>query len=343
MRRSISLKTCILFCTFLLGSANAKAASVKYVGTIRGPQVVSTNAAVSLNKTTITQMLNEKSVANGAAYSSAFTVSVIFPNGKSVDMDSMKVIQTTDSTHPYLAVFHQLDSANSLLYNSYLASSLDLKSWTFIGQIHHAAGMPDIRILQDNSVLLAEELNPTGNRPFIGLTYYKNANGVTGLDRFIKNPSVSDSTTLQYTGIQTPGALADGTPELSSIKYVGDITKSQIFLTRHVWKSAATADTEALGIVNNFSSFQDLGLDTAANDAIQGAGGTAQHGGRSVFAVGQSVYEVIEANSVSQNFGTWSIYLLERDANLSVKSTTKHAAAVAGGATSMGNPHVSFV
>jgi hypothetical protein len=89
----------------------------------------------------------------------------------------LKVVPTDDPIHPYLGVFH--NQINFTQFATYLGYSADLRIWCTLGEIHQPASQPDMRILPDNSVLYAEEYNPS-NGPDVRVHYYSNT-GLTGL------------------------------------------------------------------------------------------------------------------------------------------------------------------
>src|SRR5207249_1741200 len=56
----------------------------------------------------------------------------------SAGLAPVKVVQTDDSDHPYLGVFHSLITTK---FATYLAYSLDLKTWHTIGAIDDIANL----------------------------------------------------------------------------------------------------------------------------------------------------------------------------------------------------------
>ena len=69
------------------------------------------------------------------------------------------MVPTDDPAHRYLGVFH--NQINVTLFATYLGYSADLRIWYTLGEIHRPASQPDVRILPDDSVLYAEEYNPS--------------------------------------------------------------------------------------------------------------------------------------------------------------------------------------
>ncbi|MBV8095938.1 MAG: hypothetical protein JO110_22450 [Acetobacteraceae bacterium] len=256
----------------------------------------------------------------------------------------LKIVQTdlakcsdTSKCPPYLGVFH--NPINSTQFATYLSYSADLKSWYTLGQIHSPAAQPDIRILSDDSVIYAEEYNPSG-RPYIRVHYYGNppGTGVTGLQALINNPATTPTSALTFPG--TPFAKADGTPEFGRISYSGSISSSELEITHHYFH-LGQRDLQADGTLTNFESWSSSSDDTI-NDLVSSAGGNGKIGDREIFKAGPGVYEVVEAqvNPTSGNdFGSWRLFLIDRTKSV----IQKLSPVLKGGAQSLGNPTVSFV
>ena len=249
----------------------------------------------------------------------------------------LKVVQTDDTTHPYLAVFH--NPINSTQFATYLGYSADLKSWYTLGQIHSPASQPDIRILPDDSVVYAEEYNPSG-RPYVRVQYYNGnpAAGLSGLQALIKNPTTTPTDAMTLAG--TPFAKADGTPEFGRISYSGSISNSTLEITHHYYY-LGQRDLEGVGTLTNFKNWSNSS-DATINNLVTKAGGNGKIGDREIFEVGSEVYEVVEAqeNPTSRNdYGSWRLYLIDKTKSL----IQQLSPVLQGGAKSLGNPTVSFV
>jgi hypothetical protein len=246
----------------------------------------------------------------------------------------LKVVPTADAAHPYLGVFH--NQINTSQFATYLAYSSNLRAWHTLGQIHSPASQPDMRILPDDSVLYAEEYNPSG-RPYVRIQYYGNA-GSTGLQALIANPAVAptDATTLPG----TPLAKADGTPEFGRISYSGAIASSAAEINHHYYY-LGQRDLDAVGTLTNFENWSSS-ADTVVDDLVTNAGGNGKIGDREIFKVGSQLYEVVEAQvhpSSANDYGSWRLFLINRTTG----AIQQLSPALAGGAQSLGNPTVSFV
>jgi len=249
----------------------------------------------------------------------------------------LKVVQTDDSKHPYLGVFH--NPINISQFATYLGYSADLKSWYTLGQIHSLASQPDIRILPDDSVVYAEEYNPSG-RPYVRVHYYGNSavTGVTGLQALISNPATTPTNALTLPG--TPFARADGTPEFGRISYSGSISSSELEITHHDFYFGQR-DLDGDGTLTNFKNWSNSS-DTTINNLVTNAGGNGKIGDREMFKVGSEVYEVVEAQvspSSGNDYGSWRLFFVDRTKSI----IQKLSPALKGGAQSLGNPTVSFV
>jgi peptidoglycan hydrolase-like protein with peptidoglycan-binding domain len=245
-----------------------------------------------------------------------------------VSADGIKIVQTKNAQYPYIGVYHRL-AGN--LFNTHLAYSKDLKSWTYLSQINSAASMPDIAILPDNSVLYASERNPAGNRPYITVQYFST------LDGFLANPSAP---ARSFDVPWTAGASADGTPQFGRVTYSGDINNSTIELTYHYFENSVR-DRQAVGTLTNFSSWSG-GADGTINSTMD-ARGYSHLGDRDLFQVGDTRYEILEANpnepSSTNGWDKWRLFLINKNTN-EIRQLTP---AIPGGAYSIGNPSVSFV
>ena len=110
----------------------------------------------------IAAILNE--TAPNRPYLVAYQLTTTDANNTKTGLAPLKVVPTDDTAHPYLGVFH--NQINTTQFATYLGYSSNLSAWHTIGQMHSPASQPDMRILPDDSVLYAEEYNPSG-RPSV--------------------------------------------------------------------------------------------------------------------------------------------------------------------------------
>jgi hypothetical protein len=309
-----------------------EAANYDYVAPQVAPQIAS-----SLTMAQIAAILNE--TASGQSSDPPFALYQLktWDNATQTLASAapLKVVQTDDSIHRYLGVFH--NQVNSTQFATYLGYSADLKSWYTLGQIHSPASQPDIRILPDDSVLYAEEYNSSG-RPYVRVHYYAGNAGQSGLQALIGNPAIAPTNALTLSG--TPSAKADGTPEFGRISYSGSISNSELEITHHYFYMGQR-DLEADGTSTNFNDWLNSS-DSTINDLVTNAGGNGKIGDREIFKVGSEVYEVVEAQvgpTSGNDYGSWRLFLIDRSKSV----IQKLSPVLSGGAQSLGNPTVSFV
>jgi len=174
------LVAAVAFANLNFPPITAQAATYDYVA----PQVAPPVAA-NLGTADIAAILNE--TAPKPPYLVAYQLTTTDANNNLAGAAPLKVVPTDDSLHPYLGVFH--NQISSTQFATYLGYSSDLRVWHTIGQIHSPASQPDLRILPDDSVVYAEEYNPTG-RPYVRVQYYGNG-AVSGLEALIAKPAVA--------------------------------------------------------------------------------------------------------------------------------------------------------
>jgi hypothetical protein len=301
----------------------------------------SQTSPVTLTEAQLAAILNQR--ATTTPYLDAYNQTVTEEaSGRSAGLAPVKVVQTDDRNHPYLGVFHAQVMPDR--FAAYAAYSRDLVRWQVLGAIDNiAAGgfgsQPDIRILPDDSVLYAEEYHPKGEAPQIRVRYYGTADGRSGLQIFLANPAAAPT----YQKVLPPisgDSKADGTPEFARIDYAGAIAKSRIEITHHYF-NLGQRDIQADGVLEGFQSWSDH-PDKQSDQLITQAGGTGKIGDREMFRVGDTVYEVIEAQvnpSSGGDFGSWRLFLVNHTAG----TARQLHPALQGGARSLGNPSVSFL
>jgi hypothetical protein len=282
--------------------------------------------------TDIAAILNE--TAPNGPYLVAYQLTTTDASGTKTGATPLKVVPSDDPAHPYLGVFH--NQTNTTQFATYLGYSSNLIAWHTLGEIHRPASQPDMRILPDDSVLYAEEYNPSG-RPYVRIQYYGNA-GLTGLQALIGNPAVVPTSALTMPG--TSLAKADGTPEFGRIGYDGAIASSTAEINQHYYY-LGQRDLDAVGTLTNFENWSSS-ADTVVNDLVTNAGGNGKIGDREIFKVGSHVYEVVEAQvhpASANDYGSWRLFLIDRTTD----AIQQLSPVLAGGAQSLGNPTVSFV
>ena len=322
-----AIVSAVVFLSLAVQPPTAEAATYDYAA----PQVAPSTAN-NLGMADIAAILNE--TAPNPPYLVAYQLTATDATNTKASAAPLKIVPTDDAAHPYLGVFH--NQINTTQFATYLGYSNNLSAWHTIGQIHSPASQPDMRILADDSVLYAEEYNPSG-RPYVRIQYYGNA-GSTGLQALITNPAVAPTAAMTMPG--TPQAKADGTPEFGRISYSGAIASSNAEINHHYYYRGQR-DLEAVGTVTDFNNWSSS-ADTMVNDLVTNAGGNGKIGDREIFEVGSQIYEVVEAQvhpASAQDYGSWRLFLINR----TTSAIQQLSPALAGGAQSLGNPTVSFV
>jgi hypothetical protein len=291
--------------------------------------------ASNLTMPQIAAILNE--TGSNPPYLVAYGLTAATSAGKVVSAAPLKEVQTDDQACPYLGVYHNAIPKTSK-FATYLGCSTDQRAWSEVGEIHSNASQPDMRILPDDSVLYADEYNPSG-RPHVYIAYYGNAPGRTGLQALIANPAVAPTNKITLPG--TFLAFADGTPEFGRIDYNGSILSSTIEINYHYYY-LSLRDLDAVGTLTNFESWSGAS-DTQTNDLVNGAGGNGKIGDREVFEVGSTVYKLVEAQvnppKSGDAFGSWRLFLVDKTHG-AVQMLNPQ---LSGGAQSLGNPTLTFV
>ena len=326
-RRFLSVIAAVVLVNLAVQPLKARSATYDYVA----PQVAPPIAA-NLGTADIAAILNE--TAPNKPYLVAYQLTTTDANNNLAGTAPLKVVPTDDSLHPYLGVFH--NQINSTQFATYLGYSTDLRVWRTIGQIHSPASQPDLRILPDDTVVYAEEYNPSG-RPYVRVQYYGNG-AVSGLAALIANPAVAPTQAITLPG--TALAKADGTPEFGRISYSGAIASSTLEVTHHFYY-LGQRDIEADGTLTNFKSWSSP-TDTTVDNLVTNAGGNGKIGDREIFKVGNQVFEVVEAQvspASSSDYGSWRLFVVNKTQN----TVQKLSPVLSGGAQSLGNPTVSFL
>lgn len=278
---------------------------------------------INLSEEELVHVLNRSSTAT--IYHSAYGLRVPSNIVDAPSADVMKIVPTWHPSWPYLAIYHQLDRGD--YFKTELAASHDLKTWQALRTVGHASSMPDIRIMDDGSLLFAHERNPSGRRPFIDVMYY------TDVPSFVRAAEPTKLFSIPF----LRGARAEGTPSFGRIQYNGDIRISEIEITYHYFENGIN-DQNAGGQLIGFSEWRSR--PSAELNSRMKQIGYQQVGGRERFQIGKTLYELVEARS-SNNAGwdEWRVFLVNRCTGY----MTKLAPQLDGGAKSLGNPKLSFL
>lgn len=243
----------------------------------------------------------------------------------------LRIVETKDLRYPYIGVYHTNLGNGS--FQVELTSSKDLKTWTTISIISSDAGMPELVMLPDQSILYAEETTIAGEAPYIRVKYFKS------LDALISSPSRPFAQTRLA---PITNSWANGTARFGKITYNGDIYNSKIEILHHYFKGPVgnqpQRDQQARGVLTNFSIWTGS-EDIALNQAFDRIGYT-DNGDRDVIVLGSKIFHVMEGRpSVTAGWDKWKTFLVEKESNaIRIIDTT-----FPQGGYSAGNPKVSFI
>jgi acid phosphatase len=239
-------------------------------------------------------------------------------------MDTLKVV--TDPTTPgrFLGVYHWLASGT---YNVGVATSTDLRTWTYKRTVDTSASQPYLAFspAPKNGPILAEEASSTSHLRF---KYWTTVSGFLG-------------TTAAYKTFDAPKTLsscAEGTPEIRAVSYADSASTitsgSRITVSHHYFANCDT-DREAVGTLTNFGTWTTARA-TPTDDALSAAGASGKHGDRDGFTYGSHDWQLFEGSvntdKASFTMGHWRNYLYD---GTSARQLSVHTA---GGSTSFANP-----
>jgi hypothetical protein len=278
----------------------------------------------ALSEEELVSILNRESKTSSIV--STYGLTMQLRSNRRVSADVIKIIETRSFPWPYVGVFHRFDRHD--YFKTEMIVSHDLRNWQHVRTISDKASMPDIRLLVDGTVLYAEERNPSGTRPFIEVSHFRD------LQTFSASGAPSSSVTLP----KTSGASADGTPSFRRIRYGGNLSQSEIEVSYHYFKGSVD-DKNGRGVLSGFSQWVRARKKLPINQVMSKLGYN-QVGGREVFRIRSSVYELIEARpSTHGSWADWRVFLINRCSG----RLRRLAPRLVGGAVSVGNPKLSFL
>jgi hypothetical protein len=290
--------------------------------------------AATLTEAQLVAILDES--APNTPYASVYGLRGTAPDGTKLSAAPLKIAQTDLPQTPYIGVFHT--ALNATQFETILAWSSNLISWTVLGAIHQLASQPDLRVLPDDSVLYTDEYDPAGTS-YVYLAYYgPQPNGQTGLQALLADPATTPTAT-QVLPV-TPGATQDGTPEAGRYAYPTPGTWPTPLEINYHYYWLGYRDLDATGRLTNGTTWAG-GPDALTNTLVNNAGGIGKIGRREVFRVGPTVYELVEAQNQppSNAYGDWRLFLVNRTA----RTAQALQPTLVGGAQSLGAPTISFL
>jgi hypothetical protein len=202
-------------------------------------------------------------------------------------MDTMKVIATSGAP-AYIAIYHSCATSPCHVL---LASSGDLRAWTYRATLQTDGSQPTIKRLTDRSYLVAYEAVPA----HLAVVWYSSLSnllaGAAGR-RF----DVPDSL-----------GTCQGTPNIySPVSYTG-LSHSKFHIGFH-W-SKCDNDREGTGTLTNFTTWS-ASSSTWLDTALDNAGAAGKHGDRDAVWHGGQLYDIVEGNTVASPYDAtnWRLY-----------------------------------
>ncbi len=232
-------------------------------------------------------------------------------------MDTMKVIATT-SAPAYIAVYHNCTTNPCHML---VASSGDLRTWTYRATLQTDGAQPTVKRLSDGSYLVPYEAQVPADH--LVVVWYSSLShllaGVTG-SRF----DVPDNL-----------GACQGTPNIYSPVSYTSLSHSKFHIGFH-WSNCAN-DREGTGTLTNFTTWSASGS-TWLDTALDNAGAAGKHGDRDAIWHGGHLYDVAEGTTNPvYSPADWRLYSYGFTENAAVQIPVR----TAGGSTAFANPTVT--
>ena len=212
-----------------------------------------------------------------------------------------------------------------------LATSDDLTTWTHRADLEDQASQPTLATLPDGGFLLAFE------------RHTPDAKYISTSQLVVRHyASWAALTAGAYGGeVVLPRTLAptaEGTPALTVNSWNGPAS-SQIAISFHYFENI-DVDRQATGVLTNFDPRSWAPQpDTAANRLFVGLGTRGNLGDRAELLFEGRRFQVVEAQSIKADFGTWRWYLYDRERN----EARLLALRAPAGSYALGNPTVRLL
>jgi hypothetical protein len=241
-----------------------------------------------------------------------------------VPMDALKVVAYPRG---YVGVYHSSTPQGFVVR---VATSTDLRTWTYWSQLDTSASQPTLSVLSDGGYVLAAEADTGGRagpgRRWLRFRHYADWQALLSA-RPDRTFNASHTLTAAARG-------AEGTPNIYSASIERNIDHSHIevgfhYLTRGV-------DREARGVLTNFSSWATR-HDESLDRALAEIGMLGKHGDRDTVEIGATVFTIVESQNGSD--GIWQIQLLDPAA----RTIRRLSINTAGGSKSFANPTLTIV
>ena len=232
-------------------------------------------------------------------------------------MDTIKIIQNPVDNTTYLGVYHTLISGT---FRVKLATSTDLKNWTYKVDLDNNSSQPYITSLSDGGFIVAMEA--TAPNLHLRFKHYANLNSL-----------LTGTTNKIFDAPRTiPNAGAEGTPNIYSAILSPDINNSVIDVGFHYFRNS-DVDRQARGTLTNFSTWTAI-VEAQVNSTIEALGVQGNIGDRDNIIYGGKSYNIIEGQLTKGNWASWRCFLYDWQTNTAVQLNIK----THKGSTAFANP-----
>ena len=213
-------------------------------------------------------------------------------------MDTLKVV-TDPTTKRYLGVYHWAVSNG---YNVGIATSTDLRRWTYQRTLDLKASQPYLAFSSKKLPILAVEAYTNSHLRF---RYWSSVSAMLGTAAAVKT----------FDAPRTLSSCAEGTPDIRSITYssvTSTLTSGSTIVVGHHYFANCKTDREALGTLVNFSKWTTK-AQPSIDTAMTNAGAAGKHGDRDQFSYKSHTYTLYEGSISGTSFsmGDWRNYLYD--------------------------------
>ena len=241
-----------------------------------------------------------------------------------VGMDTLKIVPYAAG---YLGVYHTLTARGFAVR---LATSTDLRLWSFRATLDARASQPSLSALPDGGFVLAVEADNTGapgpGRRWLRFRYFRDVT-----DLLSNQPDRSYDAPHTLTA---PDRGAEGTPNVYSVSLQPSIDHSHIVVGFHFLTDGV--DREAQGVLTDFSTWTSR-PDSALDEALTQLGWNGKHGDRDALTVGRSQQVLVEAQDGTDE--TWRIGMYDPQ----TQTATKLGINTPGASSSFANPTLALL
>jgi hypothetical protein len=237
-------------------------------------------------------------------------------------MDTAKVIASPAAG--YLAVYHSGRVCH-------LATSTDLMEWTHRVVVDEPATQPTIAAVPGGGLLTAAEFDD-GHGGRLRVRYWPSLEAL-----------LDGRPARQFLAPRTLSACNEGTPSIARVVLAPDVDAATIDLGFHYHRDCRV-DRQARGRLTGFRRWTatthpalDAAIERSAAAAGERIGGNI--GDRDHLRYQGRVYDLVEAQGLQGDFGTWRVYLHDR----STWTARQVEVVTHGGSTAFANPTATLL